>query len=228
MATSQVGGLPLFSDTSATEVTESTASGILKAVSGVVTGISLAGNDATKFLNEQGAFAVPAGGGGSGLASVALGVIEPFPAYLFGTAAVAVLNAAFFYKFRVEADVTVSTIQVEVGTAVPTGNIDVGIYDSADAGVTLTRLRSSGSTAISASAGVKAIALSASLALVTGKDYWMALAVDNATDTLNRYAGRAPLMFAQKRAMTKTSSFPLPSSATTFASTNALYYVGAY
>lgn len=136
--------------------------------------------------------------------------IETYNATTASTAGAVVANDANFQRVRVAKPIAVTTMAYLVGTA--SGNVDLGIYDSSDGGTTLTRLASTGSTAASGSTAIQAIALTASLVLVPGKDYWLAFAADNATITAVRVGPTAAYIARKQRSFLKASSFPLPAS----------------
>lgn len=149
--------------------------------------------------------------------------IRPFPASAF-TAAVATYptaNLACFYRIRAEKAITISTISFFVGTA--SGNADVGIYTSTDGGTTLDRQRSSGSTAVAGSSAWQDVALTSSIALVPGVDYWIAIAADNTTFTTYRVGVQAPAMLRNNAGLAKATSFPLPSSVTSFSGATSMF-----
>ena len=140
--------------------------------------------------------------------------VETFPAGLFNALTVLSANAAYLTLVRVARPIVVTQITYGLGTA--SGNVDLGIYDSADGGTTLTRLGSTGSTAATGTNTTQTIALTAAVTLVPGKDYWLAFAVDNATLTPYRGANQtAPSIGGiGVRSVAKATAFPLPTSIT--------------
>jgi hypothetical protein len=137
------------------------------------------------------------------------------------TPAALTANAAYFFRVRVAAPLTVTKISFMVGTA--SGNVDAGIYASTDGGVTLTRLVSAGSTAAAGSSAIQSLTI-ATTTLVPGVDYWLAFAVDNATATIGKTTVQNAISNRFARGNAKTSSFPLPSSvASLTANGNALW-----
>jgi hypothetical protein len=98
----------------------------------------------------------------------------------FASAVWPAANRAIFVSFTVEQPTTVFQIGWHNGTVV-SGNLDVGIYDTAG-----TRLVSKGSTA---QAGVTQIQLAdiTNTLLIPGI-YFMAMCVDNVTATVWRYS----------------------------------------
>lgn len=115
------------------------------------------------------------------------------------SAATGTANEAYFNLTFVPGPVVVNAIRFVVG--VQSGHLDVGIYD-----VNGKRLVSSGSTVCPAS-GVASIALTPT-ALPAG-NYYLAVAIDNGTITLNR-TGSDALVGNYSVA----TSFPLPTTFT--------------
>src|SRR5690349_5631390 len=91
-------------------------------------------------------------------------------------------NQATFHRIRVSKSITVSQMTIFVATA--SGNIDLGIYQSD--GTTLTRLASTGSTAVAGTNAIQTINLSASVTTQPGIDYYLACSRDNATAAIAR------------------------------------------
>lgn len=119
-------------------------------------------------------------------------------------------NKANLSLVRVGKPVTVNGITFYVAAA--SGNADVGVY-SWD-GTTATRLASSGSTAVAGTAANQRIALGAAVTLLPGANYYLALALDNATATIGRFGTLAPPAGAGNKLISKTVSFPLPTTLT--------------
>lgn len=150
--------------------------------------------------------------------------IEPLNAYLDagtqGTFQSA--NNAFFVAFRVSEKITLASVAVLVGAAA--GNMDGGLYSSDDAASpTLTRLASSGSVAAAGTNAQQTLAFSTggvtSYECVPGVTYYLAIAADTTTTlTISRFTSsiHANAIFMTKRYLMKASSFPLPTSVTTF------------
>lgn len=115
-------------------------------------------------------------------------------------------NLAIFYPVRVTRAFTVAQLFVLNGATV-SGNIDVGIYDSAG-----TRLVSSGSTAQSGTNAVQAFNIADTL-LAAGW-YYLAVAMDNITGTLQRNTAGSFVMTASLGIGQQASAFPLPATAT--------------
>jgi len=212
MATSQVGGLPLFSDTTATEVTESTASGILKATSGVVTAISLAGNDATKFLNEQGAFAVPAGGGGSGsFAMLPFISGEYYDQSLYADianwgATAVTANRLYASPIFVPNDVTISEVSINVTTGVGSALARVAIYAMGADGRPGALVWQGASTLDVSGTGEKTFT-SLSIALDGGTWYYLAVASDSAISMHAANGNRTTLGYASHSTTSKQNEY---------------------
>ncbi|MCC7413847.1 MAG: hypothetical protein IT495_19690 [Gammaproteobacteria bacterium] len=143
-------------------------------------------------------------------------------------AATPTANQAYCVWFRVDAAVTVTTMKYVTGS--PSGNVDLGIYEfNADASL-LTRLGSTGSTAAAGSGVVQSIALTAAVRISPGVDYCLAFAADNGTITLSRIVPNPVIVTGPTipAALSKASSFPLPTSiATPSASNYAPFLVAA-
>jgi hypothetical protein len=125
-------------------------------------------------------------------------------------------SLAMYIPFRITDPLLVTTMFCFNGTVV-SGNVDVGIYDIAG-----TRLVSKGTTA---QAGVSAIqTFDITDTLIGAGLFYMAIAVDNITATLYRYApgGNAQLALVACGLAQQASAFVLPATAT-FAS-----YANAY
>lgn len=111
------------------------------------------------------------------------------------------------------ADVTVTTLRAVVG--VQSGNVDVGIYSTAD-GATFTRVVSMGSTACPATG--QWTANIADTALTRGTRYFFGFACDNVTASFQMVNASSPTSgYSHTFAAGKTASFPLP---TTLSSLN--------
>lgn len=156
--------------------------------------------------------------------------IEPFPSSGGASASALTANTAYMARFRAKKAITISQAYVHAATS--SGNVDVGFYSSSDGGATLTRLASSGSTACPATNTTSAIALSASINLLPGVDYWWVFAADNVTATFLRQAlnftGGAAHGLIKKRVMSLASQFPLPASMSPIAgNTNIIWFLGA-
>lgn len=92
-------------------------------------------------------------------------------------------NTVSLMLVRVARPVTVTKIRVWIGTA--NGNIDVGVYTSAD-GSTFTRRASAGSTASAGTNAIQELTLTAAFTFVPGTDHWLAWGTDSATVTTAR------------------------------------------
>lgn len=152
---------------------------------------------------------------------VALGAfdtVETYPRAMVTAGAVTTANQMYIAKVRFPRALTVSAMLIYV--TVTGNNVDLGIYDCATAGLhdassTLRWLGSTGSTAVGAANAVQSIALTASVNVVTGKDYWLALAADNATPAFGRIGPVGLFMTYDLRTGTKATSFPLPTTTVT-------------
>lgn len=116
-------------------------------------------------------------------------------------------NLAVFVPFYARVGITPQSAYWMNGSAV-SGNVDCGIYDLAG-----NRLASTGSTAQSGTSTPQSAALTSFPYLAPGQ-YFMALALDNTTGTIDRYSLAAfptQQMFGMQQA---TSAFALPSTVT--------------
>lgn len=153
--------------------------------------------------------------------------VETIPSYLIVVPATAVANQVYATRVRVGRAVTVTTMTIYVGTA--SGNVDLGIYTSADNGVTLTRVGSTGSTAVAGASANQTISLTTPVTLLPGVDYYLAAAVDNGVASFGQFQTTvAPATALGNLTLTKTASFPLPASlATLTAGATTLRWVRA-
>lgn len=127
-------------------------------------------------------------------------------------------NRAILYPFYLSEDITVTQLWAYNG-ATASGNIDVGIYDSAFA-----RQISSGSTAQSGTNVLQVFDVTDTP--LTAGQYYMAVAMDNATGTLFRQAQQAEFM-RSIGCFQMASAFALPSTITPAAVTsNYVPHVG--
>lgn len=136
-------------------------------------------------------------------------------------------NTAYLSLVRVSRAITVSKIVVEIGGA--SGNIDVGIYTSADES-TFDRVASSGTTAQAGTNALQTISLTAAYTLVPGVNYWFACAADNAVGTVLRTsaaAANAVAISAGNKAIAKATSFVLPTSLAAMSSTTIVVWMRA-
>lgn len=129
-----------------------------------------------------------------------------------GTSSTLSANAVFVRRIRVAKPVKVSQVSVFVVTA--SGNLDIAVYSSD--GSTLTKLASTGSTAVSGTNALQDIAFA--FTFLPGVDYYLAIAVDNGTASLWRVSvsgtNTANILSRGEQALFKASSFPTPSSIT--------------
>jgi len=128
-------------------------------------------------------------------------------------------NTGYGWRFRLGRRTRVDAILFPVG--VTSGNVDAGLYTSADVGVTQTRIASSGSVAAGAANTSQALTLTAPVWLEAGTDYWVWFAVDNITLTLPRTTIHAAHVYGGM-IMTKATSFPLPASIATASASTVL------
>lgn len=138
--------------------------------------------------------------------------VETVPAYAVLGSSAPGANFLLVHRItRLSEPLGVSQVKLEVATQ--NGNVDVGVYSSD--GSTLTKLGSSGSTAVGSANAVQTIALSASITLQPGVDYYLALIVDG-TAAFARSNGftHASIGAADNMSLTKSVTFPLPSTST--------------
>ena len=135
------------------------------------------------------------------LANVPIGAV--------GNAGSPLANFLVCYLVRTARVVAISSISVWIHANPSGGNFDVGVFQSD--GTTLTQLASSGSTVAGSATTVQTVALTATVYLHPGIDYYYALITDNGTVTF----GRASMIGAgigavEKQSVVKSQTFPLP------------------
>lgn len=166
-------------------------------------------------------FINPSGGGGQ------FDAVESYPLAAGGTAATLAANTAYLAKVRVSRPVRITQMSYLVGTA--SGNVDLGVYQSN--GTTLTRMGSTGSTAAAGSSVIQTIALTATVWINPGVDYYLGIAPDNGTVSIGRVTPNSVVTTLGRRAVSIATSFPLPAtitlSSTAGSSTLALIYADA-
>lgn len=122
-----------------------------------------------------------------------------------------VANTAYLVAVRLPVPATLTNVRVRF-QAGGTGHYDVGIYDASGtngAPGTLLAHAASTSTSLATATGVQTPALiGGNLALAAG-NYWLALWVDNATDTFVKASGNNNMMLVQSG----TNAGPLPAAA---------------
>lgn len=128
-------------------------------------------------------------------------------------------NLAFYIPISVHSTLTVVKMFIENG-GTASGNVDLGIYDAGG-----TRLVSTGSTAQSGTSAIQEFDITDTT--LTPGLYYLAMAIDNTTATLQRWSVTTALAKAIG-VCTQASAFALPSSAT-FAtpSSGNLPFIGA-
>jgi hypothetical protein len=128
-----------------------------------------------------------------------------------GGASTLTANRAYFVKFTVDYPRTIGAITLYISVAT-SGNVDVGVYQGN--ATLLTRLASSGSTPTGPINTAQKIALSSTITVVPGVNYYLALAADNATVSVGRFNGGGNQMSGMDdMALAKDSAaFPLPAS----------------
>lgn len=117
-------------------------------------------------------------------------------------------NLAVFFPFVV-ADSYVATTGVVYNGATASGNIDIGIYNSAG-----TRLASNGGTAQSGTSTLQLLTFSASTTLAAGSLYFMGLVLDNTTGTVQRMNAFGNMDAQGIGIKNVAASYPLPSTVT--------------
>jgi len=127
------------------------------------------------------------------------------------SAGVGVANTAYLVGTVLRAPATLTNVRVRFGAG-GAGHYDVGIYDATGtngaAGNLLAHAASS-NTALATATGAQTPALiGGNLSLQAGR-YWLALWIDNATDTINRVTGATSLTIVQSG----TNAGPLPAAA---------------
>lgn len=133
-------------------------------------------------------------------------------------------NGAFLIRFRLARAATFTKMGYYVGAAA--GNVDLGLYTGNTAEDTFTRIASTGTTAAAGTNAVQEIALTASITLQAGIDYWAAFATDSATVTLARLnSGLTNLVGNGNKVITKATSFVLPTSIATPSATSITPYL---
>lgn len=161
----------------------------------------------------------------------AFDTVDAFPRSMVTAGAVTTANQAYFVKIRFPRALRVSALLIYV--TVQANNVDVGLYDCETVGLhdtssTLRWLASSGSTAVGAANAVQSLALTAPVTVIPNKDYWLALAADNATPAFGRIGPVAAFMTYDLRTATKATSFPLPTTTvTTFGSGSNTPWIAA-
>jgi hypothetical protein len=139
---------------------------------------------------------------------------DPQPFWGITGASAVTANRAYGVKFRVARNFTATSIKasIESGSA---GNIDANIYSSPDL-TTWTRLGGVSTPVSTAGTGLVTVTLATPVAMVVGTDYWMFIAIDNATATVLRHqiAGATAVAALDNMYLSKTSSYPLPATLT--------------
>lgn len=163
MATSQVGGLPLFSDTSATEVTESTGTGMVHVQSGLVT-------------------AVP----GYGFPLVSGNYYDQSVSYDIGGWSGSAVTANRLYASLIffPVDVTFATIGVRVTTGVGSALARVGLYSVLASGLPGALFWQGSTTLDVSTSSTNPTLTSQTCAVKGGTWYYVAFVSDSAVSTL--------------------------------------------
>lgn len=149
--------------------------------------------------------------------------IETIPAYGFTNVQVIGANVAHLVKIRVPDEVPITTATYYLG--VSNGNLDIGIYSSADGGTTLDRVTSTGSIAAGTATSLNTVALA--FTPTYGEDYWVALVTDSATFTTARrsFSGFGTLPGHGARYVAKSATFPLPAQITGWSADDQIVWV---
>lgn len=134
--------------------------------------------------------------------------IESMPVFVATGAFTPVANQVYLSKFRVGKAITIHTLVIYVAAAA--GNVDLGIYSSD--GTTLTKVGSTGSTAVVGSGATQSIALQADTSLTPGVDYYLAAEFSTGT-TISVHRSQINNLIGEidKRAVSVAGgAFPLP------------------
>lgn len=143
------------------------------------------------------------------------------------TAHTAVANTAYLGLVRVTAPLLVSTIKTYIWTTVA-GNIQAGIYELDAAGTTWSLIASSAAAAVAGSGTNQTFTLTTPVTLIPGRSYYLALASDAAVvlARINSTTGFASNGTPINRQVSKTTSYPLPSSITSPSAQAVMWAVG--
>lgn len=119
-------------------------------------------------------------------------------------------GTAYWFAVRVAKPTPITSMVLSIGTG-SAGNVDVGIYTTD--GTTMTKVASTGSTAVGAGPS-QTIALTAAYMLQPGQTYYFAFVADSGTPTFSRANSNKPAAGALgNRSLTKASvNIPLPTS----------------
>lgn len=125
-------------------------------------------------------------------------------------------NTVYLIGVTLPGPAVLTSVRVRFGTG-GSGHYDTGIYDATgtngSAGNLLAHAAST-NTSLATATGVQTPAFISNVTLSPGR-YWLALWIDNATDTINRVNGTSSGIITQSF----SSSGPLPSSASSPANT---------
>lgn len=126
-----------------------------------------------------------------------------------------VANTAYLVAVTLQVQSTLTGIRIRFAAG-GTGHYDVGMYDSSGAnkgaGTLLTHAASSATALVTSSATLTPALIGGNLALSAG-NYWLALWVDNATDTFNKQSASGSNAVVQSG----TNAGPLPALASSLA-----------
>lgn len=131
-------------------------------------------------------------------------------AIVSGTAAALTANQAYVAKVRFSKPLRLTGVKYGVASA--SGNVDVGLYTLNANGTDLDRQASSGSTAVAGTNAIQTVNFTSAVNVIPGRDYWLAIAIDNAVATVSRGAINSIITLDEIRYGVKATSFPLPSS----------------
>jgi hypothetical protein len=135
-------------------------------------------------------------------------------------------NSIYLAKVRFPRALRITTMSWYVGVAA--GTIDAGLYDSADAGVNLSRVGSTGNIAVAGASLVQSAALTAPVVVSPGKDYWIAIQASTGTTlTLGRFGTQAGLLFDQLETAIFATTTGLPTTITGHSTTTNVVWVRA-
>lgn len=133
-------------------------------------------------------------------------------------------NSGYFSRFRVAGPIVVSKASIVVVSAA--GNIDLGLYTSADGGANLSRIASTGSTAVTGTNAVQTIDITAAVTLQPFTDYWAASVCDGAAQLLRTAPGNASVGGIKNIQRIKASvNVPLPATVNGLSDTGTMLFI---
>lgn len=152
--------------------------------------------------------------------SVDTGIIQPLTLHDYdlgsGGSAALTANTAYLVGCTIYAPVTLTGIRIRCASG-GSGHYDVGLYDSTGTnrapGNLLTHAASTATSLATSTATLTPALIGGNITLSPG-NYWLALWVDNATDTFVRVSLNSGMLIAQSGG----SSGPLPAAASSLTS----------